>query len=539
MEKLLGKGVYRGIAVGKLQYFRHKADTVEKCAVTDPEGEIRRFRQALQKSIGELEQLYEKALKEVGKKDAQIFQIHRMMLEDAEFTGAVEKAIREDYVNAEYAVKAASEVMQQAFAAMDDDYLQNRSADVKEVFGNLIAHLSGKQKTEICLEQPVILAADDLSPSETMKLDKSKILAFITAQGSSNSHTAILARSMNIPAVVAIGDALRMDCDGKMAVVDGESGEVFLEPDTATQQKYIEEQATQAKATQELEKLRGLENVTSDGRKIRIYANVGNLSDVQTALQNDAGGIGLFRSEFIFLGRDSLPTEEEQFEIYKKALEGMAGKEVVIRTLDIGADKQVDYLQMPGEQNPAMGCRAVRLCLTRPELFKTQLRALYRASVYGKLLVMFPMITSVQEVKDCKQLAKEIRGELQAQNIPFNPDVPLGIMVETPAAALVSDTLAQEVDFFSIGTNDLTQYTLAIDRQNSALERFFNPHHPAVLELIRLTVENSHRHGIWTGICGELGADESLTRFFLDIGVDELSVSSSRILSLRKKVREL
>ncbi|XOQ47431.1 MAG: Phosphoenolpyruvate-protein phosphotransferase [Eubacteriales bacterium] len=539
MERLLGKGVYRGIAVGKLQYFRHEAGTVEKRAVTDTEEEIRRFRQALQKSIADLEQLYEKALKEVGETDAQIFQIHRMMLEDAEFTGAVEKAIREDHVNAEYAVKAASEVMQQAFAAMDDDYLQNRSADVKEVFGNLIAHLSGKQKTEICLEQPVILAADDLSPSETMKLDKSKILAFITAQGSSNSHTAILARSMNIPAVVAIGDALRMDCDGKMAVVDGESGEVFLEPDTATQQKYIEEQATQAKAAQELEKLRGLENVTSDGRKIRIYANVGNLSDVQTALQNDAGGIGLFRSEFIFLGRDSLPTEEEQFEIYKKALEGMAGKEVVIRTLDIGADKQVDYLQMPGEQNPAMGCRAVRLCLTRPELFKTQLRALYRASVYGKLLVMFPMITSVQEVKDCKQLAKEVRGELQAQNIPFNPDVPLGIMVETPAAALVSDALAQEADFFSIGTNDLTQYTLAIDRQNSALERFFNPHHPAVLELIRLTVENSHRHGIWTGVCGELGADESLTRFFLDIGVDELSVSSSRILSIRKKVREL
>lgn len=539
MEKLLGKGVYKAIAIGKLQYFRHEHDRVEKCMVTDTEGEILRFHQTLQKAIVELDQLYEKALKEVGEEDAQIFQIHRMMLEDEEFTGEVERAIRENHVNAEYAVKTAAEVTEQALAAMDDGYLQYRTADIKEVFGNLVGHLTGKKKEELCLKQPVILAADDLSPSETMKLDKSKILAFITAQGSSNSHTAILARSMNIPAVVAIGDGLRKDCSGKNAVVDGERGEVFLEPDSATLRKYSEKQENQEEEARELEKLRGLDNVTRNGKRVRIYANVGNLSDVQAALQHDAGGIGLFRSEFIFLGRDSLPTEEEQFEIYKQALRGMPGKEVIIRTLDIGADKQADYLEMPGEQNPAMGCRAVRLCLTRPELFKTQLRALYRASVYGKLLVMFPMITSVQEVKDCKQLAKEVREGLRAQNIPFDPNVPLGIMVETPAAALVSGKLAGEADFFSIGTNDLTQYTLAIDRQNSALERFFNPHHPAVLELIRITVENAHRHGIWTGICGELGADESLTRFFLDIGVDELSVSSSRILSLRKTVREL
>jgi phosphoenolpyruvate-protein phosphotransferase (PTS system enzyme I) len=539
MEKLQGKGVFRGVAMGELQYFRHEETSAEKRSVENVEGELFRFHRAQRQELEGLERLYEKALKEVGEKDAQIFQIHRMMLEDEEFTGSVEKAIRNQQVNAEYAVKNAALAAEETLASMEDDYLRSRAADIREVFSGLIGYLSGKRGKELHLDRPVILAADDLSPSETMKLDKAKILAFVPAQGSSNSHTAILARSMNIPAVVAVGDGLGLDCGGKSAIVDGETGEVFLEPDPATIEKYMRKKQRQEEEACGLEKLRGLENVTKDGRVVRIYANVGNLSDVKTALENDAGGIGLFRSEFIFLGRDSLPTEEEQFEIYKAALAGMKGKEVVIRTLDIGADKQADYLKMPKEQNPAMGCRAIRLCLTRPEIFKPQLRALYRASVFGKLLIMFPMITCVQEVADCKRIAGEVRAELLTQHIPFNPEVPLGIMVETPAAAMASWELAGETDFFSIGTNDLTQYTLAIDRQNAGLERFFNPHHPAVLKFIQITAENAHRRGIWVGICGELGADEELTKRFVEMGIDELSVSPAHILPLRKAVREI
>lgn len=539
MEKLQGKGVFDGVAIGELSYFRHEDGAVKKDTAEDAESEILRFREAQRKEIGELETLYEKALREVGEKDAQIFRIHRMMVEDEDFTGSVEEAIRGQRVNAEYAVSSAASAVEQTLACMEDDYLKARTADVREVSAGLIGYLTGRRRGEISLDRPVILAADDLSPGETMKLDKTKILAFVTAQGSSNSHTAILARSMGIPAVVAVGGALNADCGGKTAIVDGGTGEVLLGPDAAAVAEYSRKKRRQEEEACGLEKLRGQENVTKDGREVRIYANAGSLADVRAALESDAGGIGLFRSEFLYLGRESLPTEEEQFEIYRAALQGMAGKEVVIRTMDIGADKQADYLELPKEENPAMGCRAVRLCLTRPELFRTQLRALYRASAYGKLLIMFPMITSVREVRECRQLAREVCAELSAQGIPFDPDVPLGIMVETPAAAMISDDLAQVADFFSIGTNDLTQYTLAIDRQNSALERFFDPHHPAVLALIRLTAESAHRHGIWVGICGELGADESLTRLFLDLGIDELSVSPARVLPLRRAVREI
>lgn len=539
MKTIRGTGVFRGLAYGTILYFRHEENRVEKRLVPDAEEEILRFRDAKKEEIENLDLLYEKARKDVGENDARIFQIHRMMLEDDEFIGTVEQEIRADRVNAEYAVSSAAAVTEQALAAMADDYLRSRAADVREVFGGLVRNLNREKSSGFCADGPVILAADDLSPSETLKLDKSKILAFITAQGSSNSHTAILARSMNIPAVVAAGEALGPDCNGKAAIVDGDSGRIVLEPEGADLAEYEREKKLFETENQGLQALRGMENETSDGRKVRIYANAGSLADVQAAMENDAGGIGLFRSEFLYLGRDGAPSEEEQFQIYKAALEAMQEKEVIIRTLDIGADKQVDYLEMPQEQNPAMGCRAIRLCLTRPELFQTQLRALYRASAYGKLLIMFPMIASVQELREAKQLAMEVREELSREGIAFDPDVKIGIMVETPAAALTSAELAQEADFFSIGTNDLTQYTLAIDRQNAALGRFYNPHHPAVLRLIESTVKNAHAHGIWAGICGELGVDESLTRAFLEMGVDELSVSAPCVLRLRKKVREL
>ncbi len=539
MKTIMGTGVFRGLAYGNILYFRHEENRVEKRTVPDAEEEILRFRKAIREELETLDLLYEKALKEVGENNARIFQIHRMMLEDDEFIGTAEQEIRAERVNAEYAVSSAAAAAEQALASMKDDYLKSRAADIREVFGGLVQRLGREKVDGIRTDGPVILAADDLSPSETLKLDKSKILAFITAKGSSNSHTAILARSMNIPAVVAVGEALGPDCGGKTAIVNGDSGKIVLEPDGAGLAEYERQKKALETENQGLQELRGMENETSDGRKIRIYGNAGSLADVQTALDNDAGGIGLFRSEFLYLGRDGAPSEEEQFQIYKAALEAMQGKEAVIRTLDIGADKQADYLKMPQEQNPAMGCRAIRLCLTRPELFRTQLHALYRASAYGKLLIMFPMIASVQELREAKQLAREVREELSGEGIPFDPDVKIGIMVETPAAALTSAELAEEADFFSIGTNDLTQYTLAIDRQNAALGRFYNPHHPAVLRLIEMTVKNAHAHGIWAGICGELGADEAQTRTFLDMGVDELSVSPPCILRLRKKVREI
>lgn len=539
MQKLHGRGVYPGIAVGELQCFRHESGKVECRTVEDAEAEVRRLHSALQAEIAELDELYERALSEVGEKDAQIFQIHRMMLEDEEFIGSIEERIRSEGVNAEFAAGSAAAAAEQALSGSDDEYLTARAADIREVFGELAERLTGRRSSTPRLTRPVILAADDLSPSETVNLDKSKILAFVTAQGTSNSHTAILARGMGIPAVVATGEIPRPEWGGKTAAVDGQTGEVWIDPDAATLERYRRARDAQREDANALRGLRGLENVTRDGRKVRLYANVGGPEEVRAALENDAGGVGLFRSEFIFMGRDNLPTEEEQFEVYRAALEGMRGREVVIRTLDIGADKQLDYLRMPTEQNPAMGCRAVRLCLTQPELFKTQLRALYRASAFGKLLIMFPMIASAWEVRSCRQAAGQAREELAAQGIQHDPNVPLGIMIETPAAALISGELAKVADFFSIGTNDLTQYTLAIDRQNPALDTFYDPHHPAVLKLIETAVRSAHDHDIWAGICGELGADETLTRWFLDIGVDELSVPPSRVLPLRRAIREI
>ncbi len=539
MITLNGKGVFSAIAIGTIRYFTFHQEQIEKYNVEDIEKEIGRFHAAVRQETAELETLFKKAVEEVGEKDARIFQIHQMMLEDEDFFRSVEEIIRTEKINAEYAVHQAASAAEQVLAGSQDEYLRSRASDIREVFSGLVKILSGAAAQEMQSDQPVILAADDLTPGETIKLDKSKILAFITAKGSSNSHTAILARSMGIPAVVAVGKSLNPDCNGRQAVVDGASGTIYLDPDAETLRVYGKAKAEQLETASELQQLKGKENITKDGRKIKIYANVGSLSDVETALENDAGGIGLFRSEFIYLGRSDFPAEEEQFQIYKTAVEKMEGKEVIIRTLDIGADKQVDYFQMPREENPAMGCRAIRICLTRPEIFRTQLRALYRASVYGNLAIMFPMITSVEEVRDCKKIVQEVQSDLLAEGLAFRPDVKTGIMVETPAAALVSDELAAEVDFFSIGTNDLTQYTLAVDRQNPNLERFYHPHHGAVLKLIQMTAESAHRHGIQVGICGELGADPELTQTFLDFGIDELSVSASRILPLRKTVRAI
>ncbi|MGX8709258.1 MAG: phosphoenolpyruvate--protein phosphotransferase [bacterium] len=539
MITLNGKGVFSAIAIGTIRYFTFHQEQIEKYNVEDIEKEIGRFHAAVRQETAELETLFKKAVEEVGEKDARIFQIHQMMLEDEDFFRSVEEIIRTEKINAEYAVHQAASAAEQVLAGSQDEYLRSRASDIREVFSGLVKILSGAAAQEIQSDQPVILAADDLTPGETIKLDKSKILAFITAKGSSNSHTAILARSMGIPAVVAVGESLNPDCGGRQAVVDGASGTIYLDPDAETLRVYGEAKAEQLETASELQQLKGKENITKDGRKIKIYANVGSLSDVETALENDAGGIGLFRSEFIYLGRSDFPAEEEQFQIYKTAVEKMEGKEVIIRTLDIGADKQVDYFQMPREENPAMGCRAIRICLTRPEIFRTQLSALYRASVYGNLAIMFPMITSVEEVRDCKKIVQEVQNDLLAEGLAFRPDVKTGIMVETPAAALISGELAAEVDFFSIGTNDLTQYTLAVDRQNPNLERFYHPHHSAVLKLIQMTAESAHRHGIQVGICGELGADPELTQTFLDFGIDELSVSASRILPLRKTVRAI
>lgn len=539
MITLNGKGVFSAIAIGTIRYFTFHQEQIEKYNVEDIKKEIGRFHAAVRQETAELETLFKKAVEEVGEKDARIFQIHQMMLEDEDFFRSVEEIIRTEKINAEYAVHQAASATEQVLAGSQDEYLRSRASDIREVFSGLVKILSGAAAQEMQSDQPVILAADDLTPGETIKLDKSKILAFITAKGSSNSHTAILARSMGIPAVVAVGESLNPDCNGRQAVVDGASGTIYLDPDAETLRVYGEAKAEQLETASELQQLKGKENITKDGRKIKIYANVGSLSDVETALENDAGGIGLFRSEFIYLGRSDFPAEEEQFQIYKTAVEKMEGKEVIIRTLDIGADKQVDYFQMPREENPAMGCRAIRICLTRPEIFRTQLRALYRASVYGNLAIMFPMITSVEEVRDCKKIVQEVQRDLLAEGLAFRPDVKTGIMVETPAAALISGELAAEVDFFSIGTNDLTQYTLAVDRQNPNLERFYHPHHSAVLKLIQMTAESAHRHGIQVGICGELGADPELTQTFLDFGIDELSVSASRILPLRKTVRAI
>lgn len=532
-----GKSVLKGIAIGKIYLYEKQEYVLEQKQVADAEAEVARFEAAKETAIGQLDDLYEKALAEAGEEQAMIFDVHKMMLDDGDYLDAITGLIRSEKVNAEYAVHTTGEQFAAVFASMDDDYMKARSADVKDISGRVIRILAGIGDGSIASEEPVILLADDLTPSETVSLDKSKILAFVTRNGSANSHTAILARSMNIPALVQTDVELLKEYHGMDAVVDGLDGKLYLDPEEAVLAELVQKKEACGRERAELEKLIGLDNVTRDGRKINVYANIGSPEDVDKVLLNDAGGIGLFRSEFIYLGQDHYPTEEEQFQIYKTVAETMAGRRVIIRTLDIGADKQCDYFELDKEDNPAMGLRAIRICLTRPEIFKTQLRALFRASVYGNINIMYPMIISVDEVRQIKAIVEEVKAELAEQGIEYgNPAQ--GIMIETPASVMMSRELAEEVDFFSIGTNDLTQYTLAIDRQNSKLDKFFDSHHPAVLRMIQMTVENAHKAGIWCGICGELGADQALTKDFLAMGVDELSVSPGSILPLRKIILE-
>lgn len=532
-----GKSVLKGIAIGKIYLYEKQEYVLEQKQVADAEAEVARFEAAKETAIGQLDDLYEKALAEAGEEQAMIFDVHKMMLDDGDYLDAITGLIRREKVNAEYAVHTTGEQFAAVFASMDDDYMKARSADVKDISGRVIRILAGIGDGSIASEEPVILLADDLTPSETVSLDKSKILAFVTRNGSANSHTAILARSMNIPALVQTDVELLKEYHGMDAVVDGLDGKLYLDPEEAVLAELVQKKEACGRERAELEKLIGLDNVTRDGRKINVYANIGSPEDVDKVLLNDAGGIGLFRSEFIYLGQDHYPTEEEQFQIYKTVAETMAGRRVIIRTLDIGADKQCDYFELDKEDNPAMGLRAIRICLTRPEIFKTQLRALFRASVYGNINIMYPMIISVDEVRQIKAIVEEVKAELTEQGIEYgNPAQ--GIMIETPASVMMSRELAEEVDFFSIGTNDLTQYTLAIDRQNSKLDKFFDSHHPAVLRMIQMTVENAHKAGIWCGICGELGADQALTKDFLAMGVDELSVSPGSILPLRKIILE-
>ena len=538
MLKCFGKSVLKGIAVGKIYLYRKKEFVLTQDKVENVEAEIERFEAAREKASSQLESLYEKAVKEAGEEQAMIFDVHRMMLEDADYLDAIRQMIRETGVNAGYAVSTTGDQFAQIFASMDDDYMKARSVDVLDISRRVARILAGIGEEGIASDEPVILLAEDLSPSETVQMDKSKILAFVSKGGSTNSHTAILARSMNIPALVQTNVELKDEYDGKLAVVDGFEGTFYMEPEAAMLAELLRRKEEADKEHAQLEQLKGLDNVTTDGRRINIYANIGSVENVEKVLQSDAGGIGLFRSEFIYLGRDDYPTEEEQFEIYKEVLSRMGGKKVIIRTLDIGADKQVDYFQLPKEENPAMGYRAIRICLTRQEVFKTQLRAIYRASVYGTAAIMFPMIISIKEIREIKGIVEGVKRELTAEGKPFG-EVELGIMVETPAAAIISDQLAKEVEFFSLGTNDLTQYTLAIDRQNQKLDGFYDSHHEAVLRLIKMTADNAHAAGIWVGICGELGADTTLTKTFVDMGIDELSVSPAYVLGVRKAVREI
>ena len=539
MLTITGKPVYGAISIGPLALFHRNTISTAVRTITDPEAEVQRFLSAREEAAAQLGQLYEKALETVGEEDAAIFEIHQMMLEDDEYIEGVESHIREEMLNAEAAVDRTAQELAAMFRGMDDEYMQGRAADVLDISRRVEQILSGGPAIDFSQYDQVILAADDLAPSETMQLDTKKILGFVLSGGSASSHTAILARNLGIATVVNTGTQIHTDLEGKMAVVDGFTGTVYLDPDEATL-TAMQEKQKQAQAERErLENVRGKESVTQDGQKVLIYANAGNPADLPRVVASDAEGIGLFRSEFLYLENDDYPTEEQQFEAYKKALTAMEGKRVVIRTMDIGADKKADYFDLDPEENPAMGLRAIRICLTRPELFKTQLRALCRASVYGRLAIMFPMIISVEEVRKAKALLAEVMARLKKEGIPCAEQIETGIMIETPAAALVSDALAKEVDFFSLGTNDLTQYTLAIDRQQTKLDDFFDPHHPAVLRLIEMTAKNAHKAGIWVGICGELGADLSLTETFLRMGIDELSVSATSVLSLRDKVRSL
>ena len=538
MQVYSGKSVFGGIAIGKISVYRKNEQQVRRVRTEDTKGELARYEAAKAAAIEQLQELYQKALKEVGEANAVIFEIHQMMLDDGDYNESVENIIETQKVNAEYAVAVTGDNFAQMFRAMDDDYMRERAADVKDISERVLSILNGGQKGKVVTDEPVIIVADDLAPSETVQLEKDMVLSFVTVHGSVNSHTAILARTMAIPALIGT-EELPLDdtVDGKLAVVDGLNGKIYVEPDAQTLEEMQKRQQAEQEKKELLQLLKGKENVTLDGKKIMLYANIGNIKDLATVIQNDAGGIGLFRSEFIYLEKDRYPTEEEQFSIYKTAVETMAGKRVIIRTLDIGADKQCEYFEMDKEENPALGYRAIRICLTRPEIFKTQLRALFRASAYGNLAIMYPMITSLWEVKRIKEIVEEVKAELTAEQLEFgNPQQ--GIMIETPAAVMMSEELAKEVDFFSIGTNDLTQYTLAIDRQNPKLDKFYDAHHPAVLSMIRMTVENAHKAGIWAGICGELGADTSLTKEFLAMGVDELSVSPGSILPIRKIILE-
>ena len=531
-----GKSVFNGIAIGKICVYQKGEQQVKRCKVEDTEAEVKRFREAREQAVEQLGKLHEKALKEVGEANAAIFEVHQMMLEDDDYLESIENIIRLQEVNAEYAVAATSDNFSEMFSAMDDEYMRERAADVKDISERILTVLKGGNKRKLHMEEPMILVAEDLAPSETVQLEKDKILAFVTVRGSLNSHTAILARTMGIPALVGTSIPLEESLDGKLAAVDGNQGCFYVEPNDETL-RVMEEKAAKERENRELlMALKGKESISLDGKKVLTYANIGNSKDLAVVLQNDAEGIGLFRSEFLYLEKNIYPTEEEQFKVYKMVAETMAGRRVIIRTLDIGADKQADYFELAKEENPAMGCRAIRICLTRPEIFKTQLRALFRASAYGKLAVMYPMITSVEEVRKIKEIVEEVKAELKEAEIDYG-EVEQGIMIETPAA-IISDLLAKEVDFFSIGTNDLTQYLLAIDRQNEKLDEFYDPHHKAVLRMIYQTVQNAHREGIWCGICGELGADPELTKLFLAMGIDELSVSPRRILSIRKIIRE-
>ena len=538
MQVYSGKSVFRGIAIGKISVYKKNEQQVKRVRTEDTKGELARYEAAKAAAVEQLQELYQKALKEVGEANAAIFEIHQMMLDDGDYNESVENIIETQKVNAEYAVAVTGDNFAQMFRAMDDDYMRERAADVKDISERVLSVLNGGQKGKVVTDEPVIIVADDLAPSETVQLEKDMVLSFVTVHGSVNSHTAILARTMAIPALIGT-EELPLDdtVDGKLAVVDGLNGKIYVEPDAQTLEEMKKRQQAEQEKKELLQLLKGKENVTLDGKKIMLYANIGNIKDLATVIQNDAGGIGLFRSEFIYLEKDQYPTEEEQFSIYKTAVETMAGKRVIIRTLDIGADKQCEYFGMDKEENPALGYRAIRICLTRPEIFKTQLRALFRASAYGNLAIMYPMITSLWEVKRIKEIVEEVKAELTAEQLDFgNPQQ--GIMIETPAAVMMSGELAKEVDFFSIGTNDLTQYTLAIDRQNPKLDAFYDAHHPAVLSMIRMTVENAHKAGIWAGICGELGADTSLTKEFLAMGVDELSVSPGSVLPIRKIILE-
>ena len=537
MISIQGKGVSSGVGAGPLYFYQRAQTEIPRYTVEDTDAEWHRFKGAQTGAVEQLGDLAEKARAEAGDEAAMLFETHQMMAEDLDYEEAIEQRITEEKMNAEAAIADTAEQFAAMFEAMDDSYMQARAADVKDVSRRLLDILSGAVAGGIASDVPVILAADDLAPSETVQLDKSKILGFITAGGSGSSHTAILARTMGIPAIVGVGGALKAEYAGRPVIIDGATGNVVIDPDDMTRDRLMKKREEQLRLQRLLETLKGQPNVTKDGKSIRVYCNIGSPEDVHAVQVNDGGGIGLFRSEFLYLNCEDYPTEDQQFEAYKQVLSDMEGKEVIIRTLDIGADKQIGYFNLPHEDNPAMGMRALRICLSRPEVFRTQLRALYRASAYGKLGIMFPMVTNVWEVREAKRLCEEVKRDLKTEGIPYSEDVSLGIMIETPAAVMLSDRLAKEVDFFSIGTNDLTQYTLACDRQNNDLGRFYDPHHPAVLRMIRLVTQNAHKNGIWVGICGELGADLTLTETFLAIGVDELSVAPRAVLPLRNAIR--